>query len=186
MGTQVLFYEPFTLRACDFATGEDLWSIPGLADEPITVPQVFDGMVYTTSYNLRTNSEATGLPTFESLLQECDTNRDRLIDNQEAKNNRSILSRPDADGEGDIRCECSSACWMRIRVERFLSPNGLESRLGWSHGNMRMVFLVSNLQAWAKHRPSLGNRQVACPSVRHDLYRGKDLCDSQRRNGDMP
>ncbi len=58
-------------------------------------------MVYTTSYNLRTNSEATGLPTFESLLQECDTNRDRLIDNQEAKNNRSILSRPDADGEGD-------------------------------------------------------------------------------------
>lgn len=99
-GRQILFYEPYHLRACDWE-GKDLWSVPGLADEPITVPQVAGGLVYITSYNLRTNTEATGLPTFDALLSECDANHDRQIDSQEARTNHSILSRPDADGQGD-------------------------------------------------------------------------------------
>ncbi len=97
----LLFYEPYHLRACSLQDGQDLWSIPGLADEPITIPLVGDNRVYTTSYNLRTNKEAIGLPTFADLLSECDANGDGRIDPEEAKSNKSILSRPDADGEGD-------------------------------------------------------------------------------------
>ncbi len=97
----LLIYEPFNLRACSLKDGSDLWSVPGLADEPITTPQVSSGLIFTSSYNLRTNREATGLPTFEDLLKECDANSDGAIDASEAKTNKSILSRPDADGQGD-------------------------------------------------------------------------------------
>ncbi len=99
-GPQILIYEPFHLRAIDW-NGADVWSLPGLADEPITVPQLGGGLIFATSYNLRTNSEAISLPTFSSLLEECDQSGDRQIDAQEARTNKSILSRPDADGQGD-------------------------------------------------------------------------------------
>lgn len=99
-GPILLFYEPYQLRACSI-DGQDLWSVPGLADEPITIPQILGDLVVTTSYNLRTNQEAIGLPTFQALLQECDKNGDQLIDLEESKANKSILSRPDADGQGD-------------------------------------------------------------------------------------
>ncbi len=98
--TEILFYEPFHLRAVDWE-GKDRWSVPRLADEPITVPQLLGEVVFTTSYNLRTNSEASGVPSFAQLLDECDTNQNGLIDFEEAKRNKSILSRPDADGQGD-------------------------------------------------------------------------------------
>ncbi len=97
----LLIYEPFHLRACSLSDGSDLWSVPGLADEPITVPQIHSDLIFTTSYNLRTNSEAIGLPEFAALLTECDSNGDGAIDSAEAKKNKSILSRPDADGQGD-------------------------------------------------------------------------------------
>lgn len=97
----LLIYEPFTLRACSLKDGEDLWSVPGLADEPITTPQVSSDLIFTSSYNLRTNREATGLPTFDALLKECDADGNGSINSDEAKTNKSILSRPDADGQGD-------------------------------------------------------------------------------------
>ncbi len=97
----VLIYEPYRLQACLLADGSDLWSVPGLADEPITIPQVGEELIYATSYNLRTNKEAIGLPTFEALLAECDADDDGKINAEEAKSNKSILSRPDADGQGD-------------------------------------------------------------------------------------
>ncbi len=58
-GRQILYYEPFHLRAVSW-DGEELWSVPGLADEPITAPQISGDLVLTTSYNLRTNREALG------------------------------------------------------------------------------------------------------------------------------
>lgn len=97
----LLIYEPFHLRACSLKDGSDLWSVPGLADEPITIPQLGSDLIFTTSYNLRTNTEAIGLPEFSALLTECDANGDGTIDATEAKANKSILSRPDADGQGD-------------------------------------------------------------------------------------
>ncbi len=97
----ILVYEPFHLRAISLADGADLWSVPNLADEPVTTPQQFGDLVFTTSYNLRTNLEAIGLPTFDTLLAECDADGDKTIDAIEVKRNKSILSRPDADGQGD-------------------------------------------------------------------------------------
>ena len=97
----ILIYEPFHLRAIDIGNGDELWSIPGLADEPIAVPQVADDLIIVTSYNMRTNREVLGLPTFDVALKECDANADGLIDLEESEKNKSVLSRPDADGEGD-------------------------------------------------------------------------------------
>jgi outer membrane protein assembly factor BamB len=97
----VLFYEPYHLRACYLKDGKDAWSVPGLADEPVTIPQTMDDRVIVTSYNLRTNREALGLPTFASLLQECDRDGDGALNIEECKINKSILSRPEADGQGD-------------------------------------------------------------------------------------
>jgi outer membrane protein assembly factor BamB len=50
---------------------------------------------------MRLNKEVIGLPTFEELLQQCDADGDGLIDVEESKSNPSVLSRPDADGQGD-------------------------------------------------------------------------------------
>lgn len=97
----ILVYEPFHLRAIALDDGAELWSVPNLADEPVTTPQQFGDLIFTTSYNLRTNLEASGLPTFDALLKECDANGDGEIDAAEVKTNKSILSRPDADGQGD-------------------------------------------------------------------------------------
>jgi outer membrane protein assembly factor BamB len=97
----ILIYEPFHLRAISLADGADLWSVPNLADEPVTTPQQFGDLILTTSYNLRTNEEAIGLPAFDALLAECDADGDKAIDATEVKKNKSILSRPDADGQGD-------------------------------------------------------------------------------------
>ena len=134
----LLVYEPFHLRACSLEDGSDLWSVPGLADEPITTPQIFGDLIFTSSYNLRTNREATGLPSFEALLKECDANGDAAIDGEEAKTNKSILSRPDADGQGDhpLRMffrmldddgdgRITAAEWPRIKT--WMDP--------WNHAN---------------------------------------------------
>lgn len=123
-GTAVLIYEPFFLRACSLEDGSVLWSIPGLADEPITLPQLGDGLVFTTSYNMRTNQEAIGLPTFEQLLAQCDQNQDGMISVDEAKANQSILSRPDADGQGDHPLRM----FVRLLDE---DRNGLITRAEW-------------------------------------------------------
>ena len=97
----VHYYEPYHLRACYLDDGTDAWSVPGLADEPITIPLTVNGRVIVTSYNLRTNREALGLPSFAALLQECDRDGDGSLSVEESRINKSILSRPDADGQGD-------------------------------------------------------------------------------------
>jgi outer membrane protein assembly factor BamB len=97
----ILIYEPFHLRAIRLSDGNEVWAVPGLADEPITTPQLTDNLVIVTSYNMGTNREVIGIPSFDAILDECDTNDDRQLDRSETLANRSVLSRPDADGEGD-------------------------------------------------------------------------------------
>jgi len=98
---EILAYGTFQLTAYDFATGAERWSVPGLADEPCITPVVGDGVVYVTSYNMRTSPEAIGLPPWKEIVAALDRDGDQSIDRTEAAANKSVLSRSDADGEGD-------------------------------------------------------------------------------------
>lgn len=89
------------LTAHDLADGGERWSYPGLTDEPITTPITGDGLVFATSYNLRTNPDAMLLWDWEKVLVEHDHDGDGALDAKELAENQSVLSRPDADGEGD-------------------------------------------------------------------------------------
>ena len=97
----LLVYEPFHLRFLSPQDGTEIATVPGLADEPITTPQLFDNLVLVTSYNMGTNQEVIGPPSFEKILEECDANSDGKISRKESQTNRSVLSRPDADEQGD-------------------------------------------------------------------------------------
>jgi outer membrane protein assembly factor BamB len=99
--TELLVLGVGWLNAYDLADGSERWSFPGLTDEPITTPITAGGLVYTTSYNLRTNSDAMQLWSWEQVLVEHDLDGDGVISAEEARANASVLSRPDADGEGD-------------------------------------------------------------------------------------
>ena len=100
-GREILVYGIWWLRAYAWSDGSECWSFPGLSDEPITSPLCVDGRVFATSYNMRINPEVMGLPTFAEIVAECDQDGDGRIDAEEAERNESILSRHDADGEGD-------------------------------------------------------------------------------------
>ena len=89
------------LTAYGLADGSEHWSYPGLTDEPITTPITGGGLVFATSYNLKTNEDAMSLWSFERVLSEHDLDGDGAIDLEELRANKSVLSRPDADGEGD-------------------------------------------------------------------------------------
>jgi outer membrane protein assembly factor BamB len=89
------------LTAYDLADGSERWSVPGLTDEPIVTPTVGDGLVYVSSYNMNRGTEVIGLPEFEELLVEHDHDGDGELNRDEAAENASVLSRFDADGEGD-------------------------------------------------------------------------------------
>lgn len=98
---ELLVYGVWWLTAYDLADGSERWSVPGLSDEPIVTPTSGGDLVFITSYNMKTNSEVIGLPTFDSLLEQYDEDGDGQLDSAEAARNDSVLSRSDADGEGD-------------------------------------------------------------------------------------
>ena len=98
---QLVIYGIWWMKAYDLADGSELWSFPGLTDEPIITPVEGDGLIFLTSYNMKTNPEVLGLPTWDSLLRLYDSNRDSILVFDEIKGNKSILSRYDDDGEGD-------------------------------------------------------------------------------------
>lgn len=169
----LLFYEPFHLRACSLENGADLWSVPGLADEPVTLPQINGSRIFVTSYNLRTNTEAIGLPTFESLLSECDADRDGMLSVAEAKTNKSILSRPDADGQGDHPLRMffrfldedkngfiESSEWPKIR--KWMEP--------WEHANGVVAIQVdeNGLSPSLDWQQDSGVPECPTPIVLHD------------------
>jgi outer membrane protein assembly factor BamB len=98
---ELLIYGVFQLTAYDVRTGKERWSVPGLADEPCITPVTGEGLVFVSSYNMRINPEVIGLPTFERLREDYDTDGNGKLNREEAKKNKSVLSRADADGEGD-------------------------------------------------------------------------------------
>ena len=98
---EVLVYGAFRLVAYDLRDGKERWSVPGLADEPCVTPVTGSGLVFVSSYNMRTNPEVLGLPKFAKLLEELDSNKNGTLNRSEAAKNKSVLSRSDADGEGD-------------------------------------------------------------------------------------
>ncbi len=89
------------LRAYLLKDGSERWSLPGLTPEPCVTPVSHDGLIYVTSYNMKTNTEVVGLPAWDDLVKELDTDGDGELTLEETKPNKSILSRADADGEGD-------------------------------------------------------------------------------------
>ena len=104
------------LTAYDLADGSERWSYPGLTDEPITTPITANGLVYATSYNLKTNEDAMRLWTFDQVLAEHDADGDGSLDVEGTKTNASVLSRPDADGEGDHPLK--QIFWRFLDVDR--------------------------------------------------------------------
>lgn len=98
---ELLVYGAFRLSSYDLLDGRERWSVPGLADEPAITPVTGEGMVFVTSYNMNTSPEVVGLPQYEELLSDYDQNGDQLLTREEVQANKSILSRMDADGEGD-------------------------------------------------------------------------------------
>lgn len=98
---ELVVYGVWWLSGLDLKDGSQRWTVPGLADEPAVTPVLGDGLVYVSSYNMKTNTEVIGLPTFDQLLKEYDADGDGRISYEEGKANKSVLSRFDADGEGD-------------------------------------------------------------------------------------
>jgi len=99
--TELLVYGAFRLTAYDLKDGAERWSVPGLADEPCITPVHGDGLVFVSSYNMRTNPEVIGLPKWKTLTDQYDADGNGTLSREEVKDNKSILSRLDADGEGD-------------------------------------------------------------------------------------
>ncbi len=99
--TELLVYGVSWLTALDPKDGSDRWSVPGLADEPAITPAIGDGLVFVSSYNMNSNSEVIGIPPFADLLKQLDKDGNDTISFDEGAANRSVLSRNDADGEGD-------------------------------------------------------------------------------------
>ncbi|MFC1554284.1 PQQ-binding-like beta-propeller repeat protein [candidate division KSB1 bacterium] len=98
---EIVIYGIWWMKAYDLKDGSERWSVPGLTDEPCITPVYGDGLIFTTSYNMKTNPEVIGLPEFDELLEEYDKDSDRELTREEVAPNKSILSRYDADGEGD-------------------------------------------------------------------------------------
>ena len=65
---ELLVYGPLWLRAYDPSDGSERWSVPGLTDEPCTSPATGDGLVFVTSYNMKTSPEVLGLPEFSERV----------------------------------------------------------------------------------------------------------------------
>jgi len=98
---ELVIYGIWWIKAYALKDGTERWTVPGMTDEPCITPVTGDGMVFTTSYNMKNNPEVIGLPEFDDLLKEYDRDKDGELTLEEAKPNKSILSRYDADGEGD-------------------------------------------------------------------------------------
>jgi len=98
---ELLVYGAFRLTAYYLRDGSERWSVPGLADEPCITPVIGEELVFVTSYNMRTNPEVIGLPRFEELLEQYDGDKNGHLSRPEIEPNKSVLSRLDADGEGD-------------------------------------------------------------------------------------
>jgi outer membrane protein assembly factor BamB len=98
---EIVCYGVGWITAYALEDGAERWSMPGVTDEPCITPAAGAGLVFVTSYNMRTNPEVIGPPDFATLLKQYDGDGDGVLTFAEVRSNRSILSRHDAEGEGD-------------------------------------------------------------------------------------
>jgi outer membrane protein assembly factor BamB len=98
---ELLIYGIWWLKAYSLKDGTELWAIPGMTDEPCTIPVEGEGLIFLTTYNMNTNTEVIGIPKYTELLKEYDLDKDGELTFVEIEPNKSFLSRYDADGEGD-------------------------------------------------------------------------------------
>lgn len=98
---ELVIYGIWWMKAYDLKDGSERWSLPGLTDEPCITPVIGEGLVFLTSYNMKTNTEVIGLPEWSELIDTYDEDEDEELTLEEVRPNKSILSRFDADGEGD-------------------------------------------------------------------------------------
>ncbi|MHC4779538.1 MAG: outer membrane protein assembly factor BamB family protein, partial [Planctomycetota bacterium] len=98
---EVVVYGVSWLKAYDLKDGKERWALPGLTTEPCITPVAGHGLVYLTSYNMKKNTEVEGLPKWKELVEKYDRDKDGDLTEEEVRSNKSILSRHDADGEGD-------------------------------------------------------------------------------------
>ncbi|MCP4708486.1 MAG: PQQ-binding-like beta-propeller repeat protein [Planctomycetes bacterium] len=109
---EVIIYGKWRVAAFDVKDGKELWTVPGMTDEPCITPVMGEGLVYVSSYNMRDNPEVIGLPTWSELIRDLDKDKSGEISMEESRANKSILSRFDSDGEGD------HPLWGMIRMYR--------------------------------------------------------------------
>jgi outer membrane protein assembly factor BamB len=164
---ELLIYGVWWLNAYDPRDGSELWSMPGLSDEPIITPALDGGLVFVTSYNMKSNTEVERLPTFEALLAAHDEDWDGLLNREEASKNVSGLSRNDADGEGDHP--------LRIFF-RFLDENG-DAQLSADEWPKLVEWLASmkHHNALLALRPKIGESK---PAIAWRFERGVPECPS--------
>ncbi|MFC2097738.1 PQQ-binding-like beta-propeller repeat protein [Bacteroidota bacterium] len=98
---ELLIYGIWWLKAYSLKDGTELWAIPGMTDEPCNIPVEGEGLIYLTTYNMKTNTEVIGIPKYSELLKDYDLDKDGELTFKEIEPNKSFLSRYDADGEGD-------------------------------------------------------------------------------------
>ena len=98
---EVIIYGKWRVAAFDLKDGKELWTVPGMTDEPCITPVMGEGFVFVSSYNMRDNPEVIGLPTWSELIKDLDKDKSGDLSLEESRANKSILSRFDSDGEGD-------------------------------------------------------------------------------------
>jgi len=139
---EIVVYGVWRVTAYDLADGAERWSVPGLTDEPIVTPVTGEGLVFLTSYNMKTNTEVIGLPEFSKLLEDLDGDASGDLDAQEVEPNLSVLSRADADGEGDHPLRMFFR-WLDADRDGKLTAKEYEALRAWVDGFAHVNGLVA-------------------------------------------
>jgi len=173
-GTELLVYGAFALSAYDLADGTPRWSVPGLADEPIVTPIAGAELVYVTSYNMKVNPEVSGLPTYEDMLVRYDHDGNGSLNREEAAENDSVLSRPDADGEGDHPLRIFFR-FLDVNTDGEIDAEEWKKLIAWvdgfSHANGLIAIRPGDLEHPAEIAWQFSRGVPECPSPLH--YRGR-------------
>jgi len=86
-GVQVIVAATHRTRGYDLEDGRLIWECGGLSGNVVATPVAADGLVYLTSYNMRTNPEVIGLPEFAVLLETYDADGSGQLSYAEIRSN---------------------------------------------------------------------------------------------------
>ncbi|KPK74297.1 MAG: hypothetical protein AMJ79_14535 [Phycisphaerae bacterium SM23_30] len=98
---EVVVYGQMYMVGYDLKDGLERWTIPGMTHEPCITPVAGEGLVFISSYNMSKNAEVIGPPKWAELIDKYDKDKNGELAYEEVPPKLSILSRYDADGEGD-------------------------------------------------------------------------------------